>query len=178
MIIAPVPSARATDEITIEGTRSPTNNFDFIWTLTNHGDKRVTMLRVDHYYGKTVTPPDGWVRSDMTGNWGEGQKLEPGIIEFKVEKPRKAIGRGQTREFKVNVDRVWRGYREPRTVTVGFEDGTTVEIHGVVCPAKESWFKRNYAFVGLGGIFALFLLISLLKKNRGGTDAATTSEAT
>ncbi len=153
----PPSHAQATD-ISVEGKRSEENRFDYVWTVTNHSDKRITSLVVDHFYGKTVTPPKGWVRSNMTGNWGEGQPLEPGIIEFSVEQPLKAIGRGQTRDFKVNIDRLWRGACERRTVTVGFEDGTTLEIAGVICPSDESWFKKNVALVGLGAMFAVFIL--------------------
>lgn len=164
--VAIVPEVVRADDIVVEGDRSAENRFDYIWTVTNHSDKRITSLIVDHYYGKTVIPPKGWIRSNMTGNVAERQPLKPGIIEFAVEEPLKAIGRGQSREFKVNVDRLWGGHCERRTVTVGFEDGTTLEIPGVICPAEEDWFKKNVALVGLGAMFAVFVLWRVLFGNK------------
>ncbi|GJM24031.1 MAG: hypothetical protein DHS20C16_04460 [Phycisphaerae bacterium] len=161
-LMALLPINAQAEDISVEGRRSEENRFDYIWTVTNHSDKRIASLVVDHYYGKTVTPPDGWIRSNMTGNVAEKQPLEPGIIEFTAEKPLRAIGRGQSRDFKVNVDRLWRGHCERRTVTVGFEDGTTLEIPGVICPAEEDWFKKNVALVGLGAMFAIFVLWRVL----------------
>ncbi len=176
MLLAPNVVTGGEADVSVEGERSEANRFDYIWTVTNRSDKRITSLVVDHYYGKTVTPPKGWVRSNMTGNWGEGQPLEPGIIEFSVEEPLKAIGRGQTREFKVNIDRLWRGACKRQTVTVGFDDGTTLEIPGVVCPSDEDWFKKNVSLVGLGVMFAVFVLWRIVfggKKKTDGSPAGT-----
>ncbi|NOX57878.1 MAG: hypothetical protein GXP29_03355 [Planctomycetes bacterium] len=168
-----VPARSHAQDIAIVGHRSPDNRFDYIWTVTNHSDKRITMLRVDHYFGKTVTPPKGWVRTEMTGNRAEGQRLVPGIIEFQAETPRKGIGRNQEREFRVNVDVEWRGLCSRRTVTVGFDDGTTMDIPDVLCPSKESWLKQNVSLVGLGVMFALFVLGRMLfRKKNPATESA------
>lgn len=156
--MAVFPNAARADDIEVVGKRSVENKFDYTWTVTNHTNKRITSLVVDHYLGKIVAPPAGWVRTNMTANVAEGQRAAPGIIEFAVEKPVKAIGRGQSKEFKVTIDRTWRGHCEQRIAIVGFEDGTTLEVPGVYCPADESWLKKNVSLVGLGAMFAVFVL--------------------
>ena len=168
------PATVRADDITVEGKRSEENKFEFIWTVTNHSDKRITSLTVDHYLGKIVKPPKGWVRKKMTANVAEKQRAAPGIIEFGVEEPLKAIGRGQSRDFTLTIERTWHGHCERRAALVGFEDGTTLEIPGVICPADENWFKKNVSLVGLGAMFALFVLwrVTFGKKSKPAPEAA------
>ena len=156
-------SARAEEGITVRGHRAPGGAKEFVWTVTNTGDTPITMFRPTHYLGRVPIPPDGWEEAEMTANVGRKQKLGVGYVEYRAKSPRAAIRPGQSLEFQLRMDLRWTGVTAPTRVTVGLEGGREVEVAGVACPYKVSFFSQYFPVLGLGAVFVIFLGYKLIR---------------
>lgn len=166
--------ARADDGVTVVGDVNPDNARQFVWQITNNGRKPIVWFEASHYLGKLVDPPDGWAQTKLTANIGLGEKAAVGVVRCEAKTPYDAIRPGQSKAIGLRLDRRG-GYCEPDDVTVGFADGSTMVIGGVLCPAKEPFLRNNYPVIGLGVMFGLFLVYKVLrgKKPRESQSPAT-----
>lgn len=152
-------------EVTVVGRTNPQNVREFLWTVTNDSDKPITSFEAPHYYGKLFTPPEGWVIDEMTGNVGHGDKPVPGIIRTRTESNIQSIRRGRSADFRLRVDQRG-GHYAPGKVIVGFSDGSTATIPGVLCPTKPPFLQNYFPAIGLAGIFITFIAIRMIIRKR------------
>ena len=139
----------------------------FTWTVENHGDFVITMVRFRHFRGRQPICPKGWSEAAMTGNEERlGQKLETGIIEFKADSISAGIRDGGSAVFSLRLDSIWHGDAVKDTVVVGLADGTELTVPGVLRPARESFFSRNATPLGLGAMFAAYVVYKLWRGRR------------
>lgn len=150
-------SSRAAAQVTVVGERNPDNPGEFIWTVTNEGDQPIHMFEAPHYYGKLATPAEHWTIDEMTGNVGQGDKLAPGFVRFATDAQIAMVRRGRPKSFRLRLDPRG-GHYAAGIVTVGFADGTTQKIRNVLCPAKPPFLRDYFPAIGLGVMFAIFLV--------------------
>ena len=155
-------SATETQGIVVTGARTGENHTYFTWTITNNGNQPIMMFRVPYYRGRVTAVPEGWTQRPPTGPIGEDQKTDAPILELASVSRANAIQSGQTAEFQV-WDPQKRGTLTRQAVCVELADGTDVLVCGVRCPARESFLQRNYPLVGLGAIFAVYLIVKALR---------------
>jgi hypothetical protein len=166
-----VGEARAQDasaEVTIEGRIPEDNSQEFEWLVTNRSSTPITRFKTQHFLGTVVVPPEGWVESAMTGNISRQQKRENGILEFTAGPGNPGIPPGREQAFRTRIHHTWSRYVVPRTVEVDFAGGRTVQVSGVLCPAKSPFLRENYPVVGLGAMFAIFLVVQAIRRRRRG----------
>jgi hypothetical protein len=162
---SPAPSADSA-EVVVEGYSAPDNPQEFEWMVENHGKVPIVRFRTQHFLGKLTVPPHGWIRSKMTGNIGEHQVRETGILEFSVEKRPGGIFPNGRQAFRLRLDPTWTRALTRATVEVEFADGRIVEIPNVYCPAKAPFLRDNYPVVGLGSIFVIFIIAQAARNRR------------
>ncbi len=162
------------DGVSIAGARQG-GTHDWAWTITNNSNDYITRFRAAHFRGRWSVVPDGWEETAMTGNVARGQAPKPGIIEWSAKDPRDAIGPGETATFTLRLDQLWPGAKGPRPVTVTFAGGKTVTFD-VLCPTPQPFLTRYFPVLGLGFIFATFLLIRAIRVKRR-ADRATSESA-
>ena len=144
--------------VTITGGSDATGH-NYTWIITNHYDAAITAVEFPHYRADTFTPPEGWV-GDMTNFIGRGGK--EGICTAKAEALGSAVYPGKSAEFYLRVapKGAKRGTRQARVI---FEDGRDVLVQ-VEAPILEPFLERNLTLVGLGVMFALFVLVARLRR--------------
>lgn len=167
--------ALADEGVTVVGDINPDNARQFVWQITNNGRKPIVWFEASHYLGKLVDPPEGWAQTKLTANIGLGEKAAVGVVRCEAKTSSDAIRPGQKKAIGLRLDRRG-GYCEPGEVTVGFADGSTAVLRGVLCPAKEPFLRNNYPVIGLGVMFGLFLLykVARSRKPRESQSAAAT----
>jgi hypothetical protein len=145
------------EDIVVEGYRSPEGGRWFIWEITNHGSEPVTYFKAPHAWGYTIDPPPGW-KGEIV------RDPRRGTVECRTEDRIDAVRRGHPRAFKLEVKGDYRP--APNKVTIGFADGTRIQIPNVACPARYSFLRDHFPAVGLGGMFALFILIRTVRARK------------
>ena len=129
----------------------------FLWTVTNQAAKPITYFKAPHDYGYTVNPPDGW-------DFGLADRGRHGVIECEATTELQAIRRGHRAEFRLEVQGDYQP--APRPVMIGFADGTKIELAGVLCPMREPFLRNHFPAIGLGVIFAAFLVVQAIRSRK------------
>ena len=154
------------DDIVVVGRRGAGGAKEFVLTVTNRGARPITSVEHPHFLGLTPIAPDGWEESRMTGNPTRHQKRAPGILEYRAKNAAAAIRKGQSVEFRLLLDVYWPGVMVPMPVTIGLDDGTEIQVSGVACPYRVSYFRQYFPVIGLGVVFAIFILYKLIRGKR------------
>ncbi len=157
-------------EVEITGGKPQGNIHQFVWTVVNNGTRTITRFRVPHYGGNEGFGAPGWTLTNMTGSVRRGG-AKPGHIEWHAATPAAAILPGGSLAFNISITQAGI-YESSQTVTVGFADGATLEITGVMCPAREPFLRRNLPAVGLGVLFAIFIVCKTFADRRRARTAA------
>ncbi len=144
--------------VTITGGPDATGH-NYTWTITNHHAAAITAIAFPHYRADTFTPPEGWT-GDITNFRGRG--ATEGLCSGKAEAPGAAIAPGGSAEFYLRVAPKG-AKRGTRAARVSFEDGREVLVQ-VETPVREPFLERNMTLVGLGVMFAIFLLVARLRR--------------
>ena len=170
-----IASASATEaqDIVVTGARTGENHTYFTWTITNNGNQPITMFRAPYYRGRVTALPEGWAQRPPTGLIGEGQKPNATVLELASSSRATGIQPGQTAEFQL-----WdphthrRGTLTRQAVCIELADGSDILVSGVRCPSQESYLRRNYPLIGLGAMFAIFLIVKALRGGKKATNQA------
>jgi hypothetical protein len=167
-LIAGADASRAGDAetaIVVEGERLASNPRHFRWTVTNHGDTPILAFQAPRYLGEEFLAPPNWQGEILVGK-GSGKD----DVRFTAGNPYHAILPGASKSFEIH-DRRLRGTKRRLAVQVELAGGNVVTIADVWCPAPENVFEKNLPLIGLGGMFAVFLLVQVWRKRRKPTDA-------
>lgn len=150
--------------VVVTGERNPDNRYrELIWTVRNTGIEPITsFIAPARLGGDLIQPPDGWSGVASDASIGNGKKIE--VVEFHADRQEAAIRLGGEKIFTVRIHADLRWQPVPRTVAVGFANGSEVLIDGVICPQPESTFQHNFPAIGLGVIFATFLIVKAARK--------------
>ena len=163
LIVSATPSVPV---VTITGGADDTGQ-TYVWTVTHDHTSPIVRVEFPHYRGGWSIPPEGWT-SEITNRGGAAGRS--GQFIAVAGDPSCAIARGHRAEFQLVItpDGTPRGQGR---VTVRFSDGSEVHVPAEI-PIKEPAADRNMTLIGLGLIFAIFLLYRALKRKR---HAATSS---
>jgi hypothetical protein len=166
MNLGAVAAVRASDprsEIEIVGDTLVDSPNHFRWTITNHNRGAIVSFRAPRYLAEDAIPPPGW-----TGEIIKNATTGDNEVLFETKRPAAGIYPGQSLSFEVHDRRIARTGRTkaPRPVVVGLADGSVLTISDVWCPAEESAFGKNLPLIGLGAMFAVFLLVQAARKRR------------
>ena len=157
--------ANAEKGIEISGKADPDNpTRSFIWTITNTDRKPIMSFEVPAYLGGgLVVPPKGWeVTRESGAKFGRRAKWEQ--LTFKVTSSAFGIRRGQSVEFHVRVHANLHWEATPEKVVLGFRDDEEITLAGVWCPSPENAIRQFFPAIGLGTMFAIYLLVKLFRK--------------
>lgn len=158
-------------QVTVTGGRDPVEVNFYRWTVTNQGNKPIDRFEFPRYMVDDLGSPDGWshqiVKTDAAG-----RSIEPHRIVYKADRPSTALRRGESAVFEaqINIDKATPG-RQP--VLVGFADGTTLEIADIEVPWDYPWLEKHALLIGMGTLFAIFLLVQMVRSRKPKSTAPT-----
>jgi hypothetical protein len=167
ILVTPVLAAPPSPEdIEIKGAKA--EGRWFAWTITNRSEHAVNYFEAPQYGTYTIVPPDGWAFPDRA------EMSKTGRVVCRAEDERDALRIGRTGEFRAEVkeDYVVR----PKTVIVGFVDGTRLEIGKVDCPSREPVLQRYMPAIGLALIAVVFVAVQALRKKKPGDAGSAAAE--
>ncbi len=171
-VVGAAGSALAAPVVTITGGADDTGQ-TYIWTITHDHTSPIVQVEFPHYRGGWSIPPEGWT-SEITNRGGAGGRS--GKFIAAADDPSQGIARGRAAEFRLVI--VPEGTpRGQGSVLVRFADGFEVLVRAEV-PVKEPATDRNITLIGLGLIFAIFLLTRILKRKRPHSSAPAESPQT
>jgi hypothetical protein len=165
VVLLTVTVARASraQEVTITGGAMEPHLYH--WTVLNRKSSPITSVEFPHYHADLFDPvPDGWTY-EATAVVGQPDGGGDGHCVFTATARHYGIRLGESLEFAMRIAPAG-AIAAPGTVVVGWADGTTVRVPGVEVPSRESWFRRNFPMVGLGGSFLLFVVVAHLWRKR------------
>lgn len=132
---------------------------NYQWTVTNRADAPIEWVRFPCAHYHLFNAPEGWTAG--TGADGE-QPLGYASAAGEVD----VLAPGRSLTFTARVDRN-RTIRGEGTAYVGFADGTSIAISGVELAIEPSAGDQYLPLLGLGVIFAVFLVFQSLRKRSG-----------
>ena len=152
-------------QVTVDGGRSANNPVMYEWTVTNGNDGRIVAFWIPrHSPAENFEPPDGW-ECAVADKVKPGTKPTVRALEFRASSPRAAIRSGRSNIFKllVTMDKA-----TPRSgyAVVEFDDGAVQLIADVEIPGGSSWLRRRALAIGFGTMFAVFLLVQVIRGRR------------
>lgn len=151
--------------MSIEGGRQQTNRYQYTWKVVNHGSKKITYVEIPHYVGNLFTAPLHWT-FEITEQIGLGKTTTTGVVRARAELPAHAIRPGRSAVYSLTVCVYRRSAPQLRAVRIGFADGTSETIGSVEVPWRVPWFRRHALLIGFGAMFAVFLLVQVLRGRR------------
>ena len=151
-------------QVVIDGGRDPVQVNFYRWTVTNRGGRAITRFEFPRYLVDDLASPTGWtheiVKTDSTG-----RAIKPHRIVYKANSAASAIHAGGSLVFEaqINIDKATPG-RQP--VTIGFDDGSTIQIADVEIPWDYPWLEKHALLIGMGSLFAVFLIVQAIRSRR------------
>jgi hypothetical protein len=132
--------------------------------VTNHGGRPITRFEFPRYVVDDLGSPQGWTH-EIVKTDADGRPIRPHRIVYKAESSLSAIrpGRSLVFEAQINIDKATPG-RQP--VIIGFDNGSTLEMADVEIPWDYPWLEKHALLIGMGGLFALFLVIQAMRGRR------------
>lgn len=164
-------TANEVEGLEVTGRADPDNaTRSFIWTITNTDRTPVMSFEAPAYLGGgLIVPPKGWEVTRKPGTaFGRRRKWEQ--VTFQATSPAVGVRRGHSMKFHVRIHADLRWQAIPETVVLKLEGDETVTFKGVRCPAPENVLRQFFPAIGLGAMFAIFLLVKLFR--RGGKKKA------
>lgn len=155
MMVGPVAAGGDIGTVDIVGGGDETLA-NYRWTVTNRTDVPIEWVRFPCAHFHLFNAPEGWTAG--TGAEGGGPL---GYASAAGEVNQLAPGRSLTFTARVDRNRTIRG---KGTAHVGFADGTSMAISGVELAIEPSAGDQYLPLVGLGVIFAIFLVLTSLRK--------------
>ncbi len=152
-----------TPQVTINGGADETHK-QYAWTVTNNHTKKIVSITFPHYGANLFFAPKGW-KVDCTNLVEVGVSDPTGTCTATAESDRYGISQSRSAEFSMRVPDK-RAKRGIGRVTVRFDDGTEFIIRKVELPIAESSLDKNLSLIGLGVMFALYLLFTLLRRKK------------
>ncbi len=146
-------------KVTITGGIDPSGKL-YNWTITNNYSKRIVFVSFPHYSASTFTAPFGW-EVDCENLLNVGVANPQGDCEATAMDLSAGIPRSGSSKFEMQVPRAVA--RRPGKVLIRFADDTEYVVAGVELPQKESVGERYVPMIGMGGIFAIFLLVAWMR---------------
>lgn len=158
LLITAAPTQAQTPPVSIQSQLDRATR-EYVWVVENHGRRPIVSLRIPHYRGNVLFSPPGW-NYEITNQVGLGMKDEPGVITAKAAKPKDAIRQGRPATFRLSfgVNHTAPG---KVTATVGFADGTTLDVPGVLVPWPVPWLRRQALLLSFGAVFVVFVLLQI-----------------
>lgn len=129
---------------------------NYQWTVTNRTDSAIEWVRFPCAHYHLFNAPDGW----LAGTGAEGEQ-PLGYASASGDVTSLAPGRSLTFTARVDRNRTVRGQG---TAHVGFADGTSMAISNVELAIEPSAGDQYLPLVGLGVIFAVFLVFQSLRR--------------
>lgn len=159
----PLPTAAAQAGAEIRGGADPTGHH-YSWTVTNRSKTGIVELRFPVYAADLFFVPDGW----------EQEMINRCHLDWKENEPSWCIARrGSTTGIPPGSDAVFgvriaaRGAMIGRgTVTALLADGTETAIADVELPVRPGRPSNLVALVGVGVIFAGWVLVREMRRRR------------
>lgn len=137
---------------------------NYSWQVRNSGAQPIVEIRFPHFRTGLFFPPSGW-SSDCTSPMQVGATGEPGVCTTRATASGDAISPGRSLAFSMRITSggVKRG---PGEVTVRFADGSETRVAGVELPQPEAAGDKNLPLLGLGGVFAILLIVQAVRNRR------------
>ena len=149
--------------VTINGGVDETHKH-YAWTVTNNYTKKIVSITFPHFGANLFFAPDGW-KVDCTNLVAVGVSNPTGTCKATAESDRYSLSQSKSAEFSMQAG-YQRAKRGTGSVTVNFEDGTQFIVRKVELPVAESTIDKNLPLIGLGTMFALYLLFTLLRRKK------------
>lgn len=133
----------------------------YSWTIKNEHDSPIIFVEIPQYKAALRFPPDGW-ESKLTNPRGLGGRT--GFFTSQAGTAADGIAPGASATFRLTVSASGtpRGKGE---VLIRFADKTETRVRTAV-PIKEALADRNVSLIGLGLIFAVFLVIRVARRRK------------
>ena len=167
------PAARAEEpKVIITGGADETQH-EYTWRVANRSSARMVRIEFPHYAADLFIPPDGWrqgSRQEMN-LVRVGWDFRPGLCWAEAEPGFEGLGPGLAAVFQM---RVGGALRSAGTVTVKFDDGTQVQVAGVELPTQPPQTSPWVALVGIGLIFALFIVYHERRRRKASANCSNT----
>ncbi len=138
----------------------------YTWQVHNNGPSPIVEVRIPHYRAVLFYPPQGW-SSDCTALVHEGAGNDPGVCTARVEAPADGIAAGRSCSFSMQVA-PGGAKKGSGQVTVKFADASETRVAGVELPQREEAGDMYLPLLGLGGVFAVFVIAQAVRKLRRG----------
>ena len=148
--------------VTVEGTN--VNGIVFTWDVTNHTDKAINYFAIPVYYINTFDAPTDWQIVNEP-------RLRQGDFILQTDKYSAMILPNRTLQFKCM--RPLRDVPQDGRVsaTIGFEDGSRIEIPHVLGPVKRSIMENLLLPIFLGVLLIAAILVKTLKGKKAAGSA-------
>jgi len=152
----------------------------YSWTVSNRSTSPIVYVAIPHYAGSLFFAPDGWDTNDSTCLVSTGAEDRPGRCVAHVKDRAAGIHPGGSATFRLQL--APRGVkRGTGSVTVRFADRTTATVRGVALPQPEPVGDKYMTLIGLGTIFAVWLVgrswAKRRRSDRAPVDAADSTSA-
>ncbi|MCP4591648.1 MAG: hypothetical protein GY842_12980 [bacterium] len=148
-------------QVTVEGGSEPQKPSTYSWTVTNRGNQPVVSFEFPHFRVLGANPPEGWIfeeiRLDAPGHKGS-QRMD----RFSTTEPRALIRKGQSRTFSI-LTNARKAVVSQGPAIITFEDGTTLTVTDIEIPWGESWLRKRALLLMMGAIFALFIVVQIVR---------------
>lgn len=164
------PAVPVAAQVTIEGGRSSNDLSLYAWTITNNTSKPIVSFQIPYYQVRAIVEHEGWT-CEVTDQPEVAGKERQRIVLFKVRSPSSAIFPGGTGVLNLRAS-VTKSAPGIGVATVGFANGTTETVSNVEIPWEFSWLQRHTLLISFGAIFAVFLLVQIVR-SRGKKESDT-----
>lgn len=146
--------------VTISGGADDSGQ-NYTWKITNEHDSPIIFVEIPQYKAAVAIPPDGW-ESKLTNPRGEGGRT--GFFTSQVGTASGGIAPGESATFGLTVST--RGTpRGKGDLLIRFADKTVARVRAEV-PIKETFADRYVSLIGLGLIFAVFLIVRAFRRRK------------
>ncbi|MCH8241461.1 MAG: hypothetical protein IH897_02485 [Planctomycetes bacterium] len=132
---------------------------NYSWKITNKHESPIIFVEIPQYKAGVGIPPDGR-NSKLTNPRGLGGRT--GFFTSKVDTAADGIAPGESATFGLTV--TVRGTpRGKGDILIRFADETETRVRAEV-PIKETLADRYISLIGLGLIFAVYLVVRAVKR--------------
>jgi len=166
------PAADPAGLVAVEGG-ADFSGHNYTWTVTNRHSASIVHVSFPHFRADLFQAPPGWV-TKCTNLVGVGVADPRGECAAESAPPVDGIRPQRSAQFTMRIAAAG-AQRRTGTVTVRFADGREAQVAGVELPQSEPKSEQFMPLMGLGVIFAIFVIIVACRRRpRGsGTDTHT-----
>ncbi len=150
---------------TVDGRYDSTEQM-YTYRVTNRSDSPIVLFQIPHYGGDLFLVPNGW-RGEGTNLVGQHQADAPGECVARPEEKMPGLAPGETMQFQLRVPNPSTP-TDKASSTVGFADGTTIEVPGVAVPVAPSKNLNYFVPSGWAHLCAAVLMRTPRRKTDGG----------